>query len=254
VLALQGVGREYGDVKALSLVALVSMAVVLGVSAKEPWRAFKSADGGKSFDGVLTEYSEKTEKVKVKLKDGKQAELALDKLSEEDVKWIKTTGVWQLRVAKLEVKLGRDKVSEEVIPDQESGELLTAEREGRSKRRHAARKRKGRTILVRKEGFKILILNPSKEDLEGLGCDYVFYALRKAADDKEIVEYKGSVPLERIEAGGKFRGSTRHVNLDKAERILGMVLHIKHAGEVVRTVETPPGIEALKNNVGLLKK
>ena len=225
----------------------VSMAMVFRVSAEDQWRTFTSADGKKTIEASLLEYTPKTEKVKLKLKAGKETELSIYKFSEKDVKWIKDTGVWQLRAAKLKVAMKYDKVSQETIADEDSDELAAAlgEKPKRKSRRSRADS-DARTIRVSKEGFKILIANPGEEDIEALTCDYVLFTLRKAADNKEIVTYEGNFPVDPIKAGEQFTATTEHVNLDRFERLLGMVLYIKHGDSVIRTIESKPGIEKLK--------
>jgi len=221
--------------KTLGLTALAWMFLVSGIWAGEQWRTFASADGQKSFEGVLEAYSEKAGKVKVKLKNGKRAVLPLEKLSKADAKWIRETGVWKLRAARLDVRLKRDKQSEEAIRDDNSAG------------------RQVRTMRIHKEGFEIFISNPTKEDIEGLTCDWVFYARRKTADTSEVVNYKGSFPVTLIEPGEQFHTTTEHINLDQSERILGMVLYIKHGDKLLRTVETSPGI-AKRNDAKIARQ
>jgi hypothetical protein len=208
--------------KTSRLIIAFSLAALLAVSAGEQWRTFSNADETKSFEGSLVAYSEKAGKVKIRLKNGKQAVLALEKLSEKDVKWLKETGVWQLRVTGLDVKLKRDKLSDEAITDQGAGST--------------------RSIRVRKEGYEILITNPGKEDVEGLECDYVFYARKRMADETEVESHKGTFIVTLIEPGEEFASVTDHIALDVSERLLGMVLYIKHGKKIIRTVETSSGI------------
>jgi len=207
----------------ISCIAVVfSLLSVLASFAGEQWRTFSNADETRSFEGSLVAYSEKAAKVKIRLKNGRPAVLPLDKLSKKDVKWLKETGMWQLRVAELDVKLKRDKLSEEAITDQGAGST--------------------RSIRVRKEGYEILISNPGKEDVEGLECDYVFYAQRKRADETEVDAHKGTFLVTLVEPGEEFASATDHIALDVSERLLGMVLYIKHGKEIIRTVETTTGI------------
>jgi hypothetical protein len=236
------------------LIIAVSTAMVFGASAEDQWRTFTSADGTKKIEASLLEYTPKTEKVKLKLKAGKEAELSIYKFSRNDVKWIKETGTWQLRAANLKVAMKYDKVSQETIADEESDELAAAlgEKPKRKSRRSRADS-DARTIRVSKEGFKVFIANPGKEDIEALTCDYILFTLRKAADDKEIVTYEGSFTVDPIKAGGQFTAATEHVNLDRFERLLGMVLYIKHGDSVIRTVESKPGIEKLKEKAAKAK-
>jgi len=88
--------------KTLPFIAAVSLTLIFAVSAEESWRTFTSADGKKKIEATLTDFAPETGKVKIKLKaSGKETETTIDRFSENDVKWIKETGVWQLLADKL---------------------------------------------------------------------------------------------------------------------------------------------------------
>ena len=62
--------------------------LVLGVQA----RTWTSADGSKTFEGELQSYDAASGKVSVTLPNGRQMIFSQDKLSEEDVAWLKKNG------------------------------------------------------------------------------------------------------------------------------------------------------------------
>ena len=62
--------------------------LVLGVQA----RTWTSADGSKTFEGELKSYDAASGKVSVTLPNGKRMNFTQDKLSEEDIAWLKKNG------------------------------------------------------------------------------------------------------------------------------------------------------------------
>lgn len=214
--------------KLLSLIVVFSLSAVLAASAVDDWRKFSNPDGSKSFQGVLVAYSEESGKVKIRLKGGQEAALTLDKLSEEDGEWIKTSGVWAIRASQLVVKLKHDSLAEEAIVD------------------HVGRAA-ARTMRSHKEGYEIIVTNSSEEAISGLSFDWAFFVRRRINGDTEIRPYKGKFDIITLEAGQQHESNTSYVLIDESEKLMGMALRIKHGKDVIRMVETQSGMGARLN-------
>ena len=72
----------------LLLQLAVAFLLVLGVQA----RTWTSADGSKTFEGELQAYDAASGKVSVTLASGKRMKFTRDKLSAEDIAWLKKNG------------------------------------------------------------------------------------------------------------------------------------------------------------------
>lgn len=72
----------------LLLELVVAFLLVVGVQA----RTWTSADGSKTFEGELQSYEAASGKVSVTLPNGKRMNFTQDKLSEDDIAWLKKNG------------------------------------------------------------------------------------------------------------------------------------------------------------------
>ena len=73
----------------LSLIVFLGMGLLLPVAEARTW---KSSDGDRTFEGELHSYDATSGKVTVVLKNRRKLTFNQDKLSEEDVVWLKKNG------------------------------------------------------------------------------------------------------------------------------------------------------------------
>jgi len=99
-----------------------------------------------------------------------------------------------------------------------------------------------RPLTSHKEGYEISITKPDKEPSGTFSCDYVFYVRLKIDSETEYAAHKGSFRLNFPEDGEEFTTNTDYTAMNEYQRMMGMVLRIKHGEEVVRTIETKVGL------------
>lgn len=207
-----------------SIGMILAAVVAVATACAGDLRTFTSADGSKTFEGELLAYSDEAEKVKVRMKDGRQATLPLSALSEKDTKWIRETGVRVLRVAPLEITIKAEKTEGEEIIDRGAGG--------------------SRTIRSRNEGYTVNVANPTKNEIGALDADYVFYVRRIVAETTEVQKHEGSITIPMIEAESAVDRSCGSITMEGRDKLLGLILRIKHGDQVLRSVETEAGLEA----------
>ena len=212
------------DIMKPSMGIFLAAVVAVTTACAGELRTFTSADGSKTFEGVLLAYSDEVEKVKVRMKNGREATLPLSALSEKDTKWIRETGIWVLRVAPLEITIKAEKTEAKEIIDHAAGG--------------------SRTIRSRNEGYTVNIANPTKNEIGDLDADYVIYVRRIVAETTEVQKREGSIVIPALEAESAVDRSCGEFTMEGRDKLLGLILRIKHGDQVLRSIETEPGLAA----------
>jgi hypothetical protein len=103
------------------LIAAALTALFLSLPAA-PARTWTSSDGSKTFEGELHAYDEDTGKVTVKLANGKEMAFMQDKLSEDDIAFLKEKGTVAPEVPAAAASPVRASALPEVLPDPDGKE------------------------------------------------------------------------------------------------------------------------------------
>lgn len=103
------------------LIAAALTALFLSLPAA-PARTWTSSDGSKTFEGELHAYDEDTGKVTVKLANGKEMAFMQDKLSEDDIAFLKEKGTVAPKATAAAVSPVKASALPEVLPDPDGKE------------------------------------------------------------------------------------------------------------------------------------
>lgn len=222
------------------------------VSAETPWRAFKSADGSKSFVGQLVGFRGNDGTVSVRMKSTRQVvAFKLDRLSDYDQEYVKSAAPDLPVAAAIETRFTK-------IMDRDGTERADDTR-----------------TKTYNGGYDIHIRNFSPQTLKGLQVEYVVIYRKDAVDGLgERQTHKGSkhlsslppniddvVTADGIKLESFYKESSTSVvgsgcascgtggaaaiatkSQKRRDVLLGCIVRIKVDGKVVHTDASGPGI------------
>ena len=178
-----------------TLMALLGGALfALPASALER-RVFTSADGSKTFEGVLTDYDAKAQTIKISKKGSGVLSFKMALLSEEDHAYIKEEGP-ALAAAKA-IRLDLDVYKDKPITN---------------------RSRISRTVTT-PAGYEIELQNWTKNDVEDVEIRYTIFHRKDAEDGPgSIGQTKGSMFISTVFANSNDMNRTDPINLVRYSR------------------------------------